>query len=112
MDVSSHSRTIIRAVAVGCIRNLHISLASIVRNSFIVMMNIDVRDVMGMEMRNGLAHASVRKKQDAEHQQGKELPHLGCVTSEAESNNLAVVRLVSQPFGCDTGQRLGVRGVA
>ena len=76
------------------------------------MMNVDVRDVMGMEMRNGLAHASVRKKQDAEHQQGEALPHPGCVTSGAGSNNLAVVSLVPQPFGCDTGPRLRIRDVA
>ena len=80
--------------------------------SFIVMMDIDVREVMSMEMWNGLAHASVRKKQDAEHQQGEALPHPGCVTSGAGSNNLAVVSLVSQPFGCDTGQRLRIRAVA
>lgn len=89
--MSSHSRAIIRAVAVGCIRNLHINRASIVCDSFIAMMNIDVREVMGMEMRNGLAHASVRKKEDAEHQQGEALPHLGCITSEVRSNNLALV---------------------
>ena len=76
------------------------------------MMNVDVREVMGMEMRNGVAHASVRKKQDAEHQQGEALPHPGCVTSGAASDNLAVVSLVSQPFRCDTGQRLPIRGVA
>lgn len=63
------------------------------------MMNIDVRDVMGMEMWNGFAHASVRKKQDAEHQQGEALPHAGCVTSGAGSNNLAVLSLMSQPLG-------------
>ena len=112
MDVSSRSRAIIRAVTIGCIRNLNISLANMVRDSFIVMMNIDVRDVMGMQMRNGLAHASVRKKQDAQHQQGEALPHPRCVTSGAGSNNLAVVSLVSEPFGCDTGQRLSIRGVA
>lgn len=84
MDVDGQSRAIIRAVAVCYIRDLHISLASIVGDNFIAMMNINVREVMGMEMRNGLAHASVRKKHDTEHQQGEALPHFGCVTSEAE----------------------------
>ena len=74
-----------------------------VRDSFISMMNIGVRQVMGMKMRNGLAHASVRKKQDAEHQQGEALPHPGCVTSEAESNNFRMsTSLVLQPRSCDT----------
>ena len=104
MDVSSQRRAIVRAVSVGCIRKFHVRLASMVGDSFIAMMNIDTRDVMGMEMRNGLAHASVRKKQDAEHQKGEALPHPGCVTSEAESNNL-ITSLVSQPVGCDTGAR-------
>lgn len=58
-----------------------------VKGSLVVMVNIGVRQVMGMEMRDGFAHASVRKKQDAEHQQGEALPHPGCVTPETEPNN-------------------------